>query len=324
MAPTSHAHPVSAPSTFEVAGHRPFRRVVATVGPVVDAAANRVGIAWTEGTTALARLGYQWNSLGERDPLGAVLTRPTASLRWSEHEFFQTGRADVDRLMRDVARRAPWLGMGRALDFGCGVGRITVALSDHFAEVHGVDLADSMIARAQRTHQVSRVLDRCHFHVNRRPHLRRFRTGTFDLVYSRLVLQHIPPELVRRYIPELVRVLAPGGLLVFQLPTVITDPRRAFFDSPVHGRFKRALPGRVVRAYRTLKYPLSRPAATGMEMFGLARDTVVELVDRAGARMLAMSADASHGTSEPGYEYWVTRPAAVSRRPNGVHVARAS
>ena len=288
---------------------------------MVDAATTLVGMAWTEGATVLARLGYQWNVLGERDALGAVLTRSNASPEWNEHDFFQTGLADVGRLMTDIARRAPWVATRRALDFGCGIWRITLALSGHFVEVHGVDVARSMIARAR---QENGALGRCHFEVNRRPHLRQYQTGTFDLVYSRLVLQHIPPELVRQYIPELVRVLAPGGLLVFQLPTVISDPRRSFYDAPVRGRVKRPLPKRMVRAYRTLKYPLFRPRATNMEMFGLARDTVVELVDRAGARMLAMTPDASHGTNEPGFEYWVTRPSAVSRRPNVPSLARVS
>lgn len=324
MAPTSHAHPVAAPSTFDVVGHRPLRRLAGAVGPVVDASARRVGTAWAEGATVLARLGYQWNALGERDALGAVLTRPTPLLGWDEQEFFQTGRADVDRLLADIARRAPWLAMRRALDFGCGVGRITLALSDHFAEVHGVDVAGSMIGRAQQAQQESGVSGRCQFGANRHPHLRRFKTGTFDLVYSRLVLQHIPPELVSRYIPELVRVLAPDGLLVFQLPTVITDPRRSFYEAPVRGRFKRALPSRIVRAYRTLKYPFFRPPANDMEMFGLARDTVLSLVDQAGGRLLAMPADASHGTREPGFEYWVTRRPAVARRSSDIRIACAS
>jgi len=44
-----------------------------------------------------------------------------------------------------------------------------------------------------------------------------------------------------------------------------------------------------------------------MDMFGMARDTVVALVEDAGARILMTTADDSHGTSVPGFEYWVTR-----------------
>ena len=115
---------------------------------MVDAATTLVGMAWTEGATVLARLGYQWNVLGERDALGAVLTRSNASPEWNEHDFFQTGLADVGRLMTDIARRAPWVATRRALDFGCGIWRITLALSGHFVEVHGVDVARSTSSTA--------------------------------------------------------------------------------------------------------------------------------------------------------------------------------
>lgn len=59
MPPPSHAHPVSAPAPFVAIGHRPLRRLVGAVGPMVDAATTLVGMAWTEGATVLARLGYQ-------------------------------------------------------------------------------------------------------------------------------------------------------------------------------------------------------------------------------------------------------------------------
>lgn len=304
MAPPSHAQYGSSATRFDDAEHQRFERLARALGPVACAVATLARTTRVEGATALARLGHQWNVLGEHDALGAVLTRPAFATGWDAQEFFDTGRADVDRLMSAVAERFPGLATRRALDFGCGVGRLTQALAAHFSDVHGVDLADSMIARARRE---NRAPHRCHFEVNRRAHLRRFQTGTFDLVYSRLVLQHIPPPLVSRYIPELVRVLAPRGVLVFQLPTVISDPKGAFHDAPVRGRFKRALPQCIVQGYRAVKYPLIRPPANTMDMFGMARETVAGLVSQAGGRLIATVPDESHGTSEPGFEYWATR-----------------
>lgn len=294
-------------ATFSAEEQWPLQRLADAVGPVVDAGVALARTVRSERATAFARLGHQWNALGQRDALGAVLTRPSAAPGWNVADFFETGRADVERLMCAIASRAPGLVTRRALDFGCGVGRLTQPLADHFAEVQGVDVAESMIARARLENTTPA---RCHFQVNRRPHLRQFKTGTFDLVYSRLVLQHMPPTLVSRYIPELVRVLAPGGLLVFQLPGVIFDPGRSFCEAPVRGRLKGALPRRLVHAYRRLKYPLYQPPPSGMEMFGMARDTVVALLEGAGARILMTSADDSHGTSVPGFEYWATRSVA--------------
>ena len=254
---------------------------------------------------ALRLFGGHWNTLGHRDALESILTRPNDETRWDVDEFFETGRADVARLVGDVERLAPSLQKRRALDFGCGIGRLAQAVAAHFDVVIGVDVADSMIARAREHNSTP---ERCQFEVNRNPHLRRFAGGTFDLVYSRLVLQHIPPRLMQRYIEELVRVLAPGGLLVFQLPTGSDDPRRAFCNAPVlGGRLKRGLPRWLVHSYRQVKYHVYRIVVPHMEMFGIAREAVTELVEGCGGQILEIRPDRGHGTSAPGFEYWVAK-----------------
>ena len=282
------------------------------IGLLVDTGVNLLRDVHPGGGSALARLGQQWNTLAERDALGSVLTLPCRAPGWEVDDFFETGRADVARLVAGIARLAPALSMRRALDFGCGVGRLTQALAAYFDDVYGIDVAASMIVRAR---QANRTRECCHFEVNRRPHLRQFDDDTFDLVYSRLVLQHIPQGLVRRYLPELVRVLAPGGLLVFQLPGEIDDPERAFCEASVYGGpLKRALPGWLVRAYRGVKYPLLRTDIPDMDMFGMARERVVELVEGGGAQILAIEPDQGHGTSVPGFQYWVTTSASSPSR----------
>src|SRR5436190_168234 len=46
--------------------------------------------------------------------------------------------------------------------------------------------------------------------------------GAFDLVLSSVVLQHVPRrEWIEGYLREFVRVLAPGGAIVFTLPSHI-------------------------------------------------------------------------------------------------------
>ena len=73
------------------------------------------------------------------------------------------------------------------------------------------------------------------FRCNSRSDLGDFDDAQFDLVASDIVLQHLPDEpTVQGYIAEFVRVLAPGGLLVFQLPTwlplaVRIQPRRSAY-----------------------------------------------------------------------------------------------
>lgn len=290
----------------------PLHGLADAIGLLVDAGVNLLRDVHPGGGSALVRLCHQWNTLAERDALGSILTLPWRAPGWEADDFFETGRADVARLVAGIARLAPALSTRRALDFGCGVGRLTQALAAHFDDVCGIDVAASMIVRARQENQAQAS---CHFEVSRRPHLRQFDEDTFDLVYSRLVLQHIPQRLVRRYLPELVRVLAPGGLLVFQLPTEIDDPERAFCEASVlGGPLKRALPGWLVRAYRGVRYPLLRTDTPDMDMFGMARERVVELVEGCGAQILAIEPDQGHGTSVPGFQYWVTTSASSPSR----------
>jgi ubiquinone/menaquinone biosynthesis C-methylase UbiE len=103
---------------------------------------------------------------------------------------------------------------GRALDFGCGVGRLTQPLADHYEEVVGVDIAPSMIELAEN---LNRRGDRCSYVLNESDDLRAFCDSGFDLIYSNITLQHMEPRYAFRYIKEFLRVLSGDGLLVFYM-----------------------------------------------------------------------------------------------------------
>jgi len=245
-----------------------------------------------------------WESLGRANPFGAVLTRADGELgSWQSAEFFATGVADAERFVADLTALAPGVSHARVLDFGCGVGRVTRALANYFDEAVGVDVAASMIEHARKLDPEGR----CSFVLNAARDLNCFESRAFTVVYSRLVLQHIRPALVRRYVPELVRVLAPGGVLMFQLPDAIgVDPDRG---APVLRRLKRHVPWAAVVAWRLLKCRLNGPTEVSqMTMFGMAAGDVLALIAGAGGRVLDVRADDSHGCDRVrGFEYWVTR-----------------
>ena len=113
---------------------------------------------------------------------------------------------------------------GRALDFGCGVGRHARVLAEHFDEVVGVDVSEEMVRLARRLHEDVEGLE---FVVNVDERLAGFPEGAFDLVQSLLVLQHLPDEdAILVYIAEMLRILRPGGLLFFQVPVGAQRRRR--------------------------------------------------------------------------------------------------
>jgi SAM-dependent methyltransferase len=255
------------------------------------------------------RFGSTWEQLGRKNPLGAILTVDNEMADWNIGEFLATGRADVSRFMSDFERLSPNTPRTRLLDFGCGVGRVTRVFADGFDEVVGVDVAPTMIEWARSLHA---DCGRCTFLVNRAPDLKCFASASFSVVYSRIVLQHIRTGIVERYIPELIRVLQPGGALMFQLPEVHSvDSLRTFERAAVVGTLKQRLPKGVVLAWRRLKYALLTRAAGSakMEMFGMDRDEVEGHIRDAGGVLLEAKPDDSHGPVGNGFEYWVTKPA---------------
>ncbi len=183
-----------------------------------------------------------WNRLGEIDPLWAVLSDDAKKGgRWDVDEFFESGRVEVDEVLRrtDEALVAAGRSAGpreRALDFGCGVGRISQGLSRHVGQVDGVDIAESMVRRAG---ELSRT-DNVRFVLSSGELLEQFDDDEFDLVYTAHVLQHMEPTYQQQYVTEFFRVLRDGGVAMLE-----------FVTEPVRGA-SAALPDEAFRAELTV------------------------------------------------------------------------
>ncbi len=133
--------------------------------------------------------------------------------RDQDEEGFDATAADVlpclefelKRFPTNANRRA-W----RALEIGCGPGRLMKPLSRHFGEIHGVDVSDEMIGIARRR---LRDVPHAHVHATNGASLAQFADESFDFVYSYAVFQHIPSrDVVLEYMREVQRVLKPGGI----------------------------------------------------------------------------------------------------------------
>jgi SAM-dependent methyltransferase len=135
----------------------------------------------------------------------------------SEEEFFDTATEvvvalewELKRLPAGANRRA-W----RALEIGCGPGRLIRPMSRHFGEIHGVDVSDGMIALARKRLQ---GIPHAHVHATSGADLAAFADDSFDFVYSYAVFQHIPSrDVVFQYLRETRRVLKAGGILKCQI-----------------------------------------------------------------------------------------------------------
>ena len=262
---------------------------------------------------SLFRLRLHWNGFARRNARWAILTRqdrrPVNAPPWSREEFLRTGSEEVANVLERLRQEGIPFPQGRALDFGCGVGRLTFALGEHFLEAIGVDVSEQMIALATADNPRPGV---CRFIHNARPDLP-CADASVDFVYSRFVLQHMSRSLARAYIAEFLRVLTPDGLCVFQLP----EPE----DDSIRGSaLKRALPLPLVRVFRRLRVAWRQgPQFPRMEMVGVAREDVRVWLREAGASFIETWQDNSHGTQSPGYVYVARR----ARNSTGaaIHVA---
>ena len=183
----------------------------------------------------LLEIQKNWNDLGKRDPLGVIKTgickeggewESKEGGKWDLQEFFQTGIDEIDSLLKEIDQLNLKLSHKRALDFGCGVGRVTQALAKYFDKVDGVDIAPSMIELANTYNKCE---DKVHYYVNHKNSLEIFKDNTYDFIYSVEVFQHMPPEYQENYLSELLRILSPDGLLVFELPSEYESLKRKVF-----------------------------------------------------------------------------------------------
>ncbi len=171
----------------------------------------------------LEQVRRDWTRLGSTEPLWAVCVDPDKrDGGWNDDEFLASGRAEIDPAISRLDELGLAPGRGRVLDFGCGAGRLSNALAAHFGQVVGVDISAPMLDEARR---LDRSGGRIEFVLNERPDLSRFEDDSFDLVYTDLVLQHLPTDLAEGYLREFARVVRPGGALVVGVPE---SERRTF------------------------------------------------------------------------------------------------
>jgi 2-polyprenyl-3-methyl-5-hydroxy-6-metoxy-1,4-benzoquinol methylase len=161
-----------------------------------------------------------WQQWGEQDPYFAVLTDQALHRSRLTPEalaaFYQSGEVHVSGVVDTIRRHLdPDFRPGRALDFGCGVGRLLLPLAAVAESVVGVDVSPAMLAEARK-----------HADTRKLPNVTLIQSddtlsqavGSFDLVHSFLVLQHIPVARGERIILRLVELLAPGGVAALHVP----------------------------------------------------------------------------------------------------------
>jgi SAM-dependent methyltransferase len=155
-----------------------------------------------------------WEDIGRSDPYYGVLTK--AQFEYDQFDersraaFFESGEEYVE-LVLELARTRldESFSPRRVLDFGCGVGRISLPFASRAEAVVGVDISPGMLIEARSNadaagrDNVTLVLSDDRLSLA---------TGAFNLVHAFIVMQHIAPARGLRILARMIDVLETGGL----------------------------------------------------------------------------------------------------------------
>jgi ubiquinone/menaquinone biosynthesis C-methylase UbiE len=141
---------------------------------------------------------------------------------WNESSFLQSGEDDYKHFVADVLQRHQFSPEGKSmLELGCGAGRMTRSFAQRFDRVLACDVSEEMLERARTLHREISNISWMH---GNGADLTGIPSGSVDFVFSYLVLQHLPSEvLFHAYVREILRVLANGGICIFQFNGTTTQ-----------------------------------------------------------------------------------------------------
>jgi SAM-dependent methyltransferase len=128
-------------------------------------------------------------------------------------EDFAT-RAARDSLLPGVAEFLGDLHGKRVIEYGCGLGALTVLLARSGAEVTAFDLSEQSVEVARERARMTGVERDITFAIAPGEELP-FEDASFDIAFGKAVLHHLDPVAGSR---ELARVLRPGGRAAFSEP----------------------------------------------------------------------------------------------------------
>lgn len=195
----------------------------ATVGAYQDVKSIPVDVNCTDEQRRrlLAHIAAEWRKYGAEAPHWSVLTgdefKPE-NIDENIEEFYATGRRHVEVMLNPLSRsHIPVDRFSRVMDFGCGLGRLTLAIAPIADEIIGVDISPPHIELARmRAGPGSNARFVSIDTVEEIAGL-----GSFELIISFIVLQHNPPPVMAAILKRLLSCLARKGCILIQIPTYI-------------------------------------------------------------------------------------------------------
>lgn len=154
-----------------------------------------------------------WEKLGELAPYHSVLVaeqfKPENLSAENLAAFFESGKEHLTRLMDAIHEFRPQFKPRTTVDFGCGVGRVTVPLAKISSQVLAVDVSEPMLEEAKKN-CAERGVGNVRFMTT--AEFLRLPDRSANFVHSFIVLQHIPPASGYQLLEKLISILDEDGI----------------------------------------------------------------------------------------------------------------
>jgi 2-polyprenyl-3-methyl-5-hydroxy-6-metoxy-1,4-benzoquinol methylase len=179
-----------------------------------------------------------WEWFGKNQPYFGVLIeakyRNEQLNEEAKKDFFSTGKAHVHFVLQTIKEHFDTNFMiKRALDFGCGVGRLTIPLSAACKKVVGVDASPSMLQEAKKNAKEMGA-ESIEF-LLADENLSTLGSEGFDFINSFIVFQHIPLDRGYHLLRRLLSLLNEGGIGALHFTYSTPPPDGAFTLRSKHG-----------------------------------------------------------------------------------------
>lgn len=171
----------------------------------------------------LAHIQASWQKLGREEPHWSVLTSEEfkqTNLAANREWFYASGHGNAEQFLHLLRRNGCFpdgVADKAVLEYGCGVGRVTHALAQHFGRVYAYDISAPHLALAKQWTDGLGLTNIAFSQIQHPQDV--VRLPKVHVVYTVIVLQHNPPPVIRMILEGLLSALLPGGVALFQVTT---------------------------------------------------------------------------------------------------------
>jgi SAM-dependent methyltransferase len=211
----------------------------------------------------------QWELWGKKDPYRGVLTQDKFNVKKLDSEtlddFYNSGAKHFEEVSKYIKEHLDRdFSPKKAIDFGCGVGRLIIPLSKLCEEVVGIDVSPSMLAKASDELK-KRGIENCQ--LLKSDDDLSLLNGNFDFIHSHIVFQHIPVKRGEIIISKLLDHLEDGGIGVIQIPYY----NQTYFTSRVYRWIASNIPYLYVFKRIFKQQDISAPPPVQMNCYDLSK-----------------------------------------------------